>query len=496
MQFLKTLFWVLIAVLVALFSTRNWFDVTVNLWGDIQADIKLPILLLIAFLLGFLPTWLIMRARIWSHRRRIEAMERNRLAAMPGDATPTEERTGHMRPIFVAIDTPELAQALAIAEAVRGHAGGLKLGLEFFAAQGPAGVRRVASLGLPIFLDLKLHDIPNTVAKAVAALAPLEPAILTVHAAGGREMLTAAKAAAGPQTKVVAVTVLTSLDAGDLASIGVDAAPADQVDRLAKLARDSGIDGIVCSGAEVGSVRSSWRDGFFVVPGVRPAGADFADQKRVVTPGQALEDGASVLVIGRPITGAADPARAIAEIAGKPEKRGHRMSWLSRVRSGIPFLPKRQSAENLWHKCAKCGTMVFVKEWEENYSVCPRCNFHDRIGPTKRFEQLFDAAEYELLPAPEVREDPLRFRDTKRYTDRVKAARAANGERDALVNARGKLGGRKVIIGVQDFAFMGGSMGIAVGAAFACRHSRRDRGASAPTFSSPPPAGRECRKAY
>jgi acetyl-CoA carboxylase carboxyl transferase subunit beta len=110
--------------------------------------------------------------------------------------------------------------------------------------------------------------------------------------------------------------------------------------------------------------------------------------------------------------------------------------------------------------------MVFVKEWEENYSVCPRCNFHDRIGPTKRFEQLFDAAEYEVLPAPEVREDPLRFRDTKRYTDRVKAARAANGERDALVNARGKLGGRKVIIGVQDFAFMGGSMGIAVGAAF------------------------------
>ena len=142
------------------------------------------------------------------------------------------------------------------------------------------------------------------------------------------------------------------------------------------------------------------------------------------------------------------------------------MSWLSRVRSGIPFLPKRQTAENLWHKCTKCGTMVFVKEWEENYSVCPRCNFHDRIGPTKRFEQLFDAAKYELLPAPEVREDPLRFRDTKRYTDRLKSARAANGERDALVNARGKLDGHKVVIGVQDFAFMGGSMGTAVGAAF------------------------------
>jgi acetyl-CoA carboxylase carboxyl transferase subunit beta len=142
------------------------------------------------------------------------------------------------------------------------------------------------------------------------------------------------------------------------------------------------------------------------------------------------------------------------------------MSWLSRVRSGIPFLPKRQSAENLWHKCVKCGTMVFTKEWEDNLSVCPRCDFHDRIGPTKRFEQLFDEGKHELLPAPEVREDPLRFKDTKRYTERLKAARAANGERDALINARGKIGGQSVVLGVQDFAFMGGSMGIAVGAAF------------------------------
>jgi len=142
------------------------------------------------------------------------------------------------------------------------------------------------------------------------------------------------------------------------------------------------------------------------------------------------------------------------------------MSWLSRVRSGIPFLPKRQTAENLWHKCSKCGTMVFVKEWEENYSVCPRCDFHDRIGPAKRFEQLFDAAQYEVLPTPEVKEDPLRFKDTKRYTDRLKTARAANGERDALVNARGRIDGHKVILGVQDFAFMGGSMGTAVGATF------------------------------
>ena len=140
------------------------------------------------------------------------------------------------------------------------------------------------------------------------------------------------------------------------------------------------------------------------------------------------------------------------------------MSWLSRVRSGIPFLPKRQSAENLWHKCAKCGTMVFLKEWEENFSVCPRCDFHDRIGPAARFEQLFDAAKYEVLPSPEVREDPLRFKDSKRYSDRLKAARSATDERDALINARGKIGGHKAIVGVQDFAFMGGSMGIAVGA--------------------------------
>ena len=141
------------------------------------------------------------------------------------------------------------------------------------------------------------------------------------------------------------------------------------------------------------------------------------------------------------------------------------MSWLSRVRNGIPLLPKRQTAENLWHKCSKCGTMVFAKEWEENYNVCPRCNFHDRIGPRKRFEQLFDAAEYELLPLPEVREDPLRFKARERYTEKLKEARAKTGERDAFINARGKIDGQRVVVGVQDFAFMGGSMGLAVGAA-------------------------------
>jgi acetyl-CoA carboxylase carboxyl transferase subunit beta len=142
------------------------------------------------------------------------------------------------------------------------------------------------------------------------------------------------------------------------------------------------------------------------------------------------------------------------------------MSWLSRVKAGIPFLPKRQTTDNLWHKCGKCGTMVFLKEWEDNLRVCPRCDHHDRIGPKARFEQLLDAAKYEPLPSPEVREDPLRFKDSKRYTDRLKAARTATEERDALLNARGTVDGNSVIVGVQDFAFMGGSMGIAVGAAF------------------------------
>jgi orotidine-5'-phosphate decarboxylase len=220
-----------------------------------------------------------------------------------------------LKPIFVAIDTPDLSRALEIAEAVREHSGGVKLGLEFFSSNGPEGVRRVSALGLPVFLDLKLHDIPNTVAMAVEALAPLEPAILTVHAAGGRAMLAAAKAAAPANTKIVAVTVLTSLDHGDLAEAGVSGSAADQVERLAALARASGVDGIVCSGAEVAAARTAWPAGFFVVPGIRPAGADLGDQKRVVTPAQALFDGASVLVVGRPITSAPDPAQAAAEMA-------------------------------------------------------------------------------------------------------------------------------------------------------------------------------------
>jgi orotidine-5'-phosphate decarboxylase len=219
-------------------------------------------------------------------------------------------------PVYVALDTPDLARAHALAQAVRHHVGGIKLGLEFFCANGPAGVRDMADLGLPVFLDLKLHDIPNTVAKAVQSLSPLAPHVLTVHAAGGRAMMEDAKAAAPTGTKVVAVSVLTSLDATDLAETGIAGDPHGQVERLTALAREAGLDGVVCSGAEVRAARALWPGGFFVVPGVRPAGTEAkGDQKRVVTPRQALDNGASILVIGRPITGAEDPdlaARAIA----------------------------------------------------------------------------------------------------------------------------------------------------------------------------------------
>lgn len=219
-------------------------------------------------------------------------------------------------PIYVAIDTPDMDRARAIATAVKRHAGGLKLGLEFFCHNGRHGVMELAELGLPIFLDLKLHDIPNTVAKSIQALAPITPAVLTVHAAGGRAMLEDAKAAAPAGTKVVAVTVLTSLDSDDLASIGVKADNHAQVERLAALAKDAGLDGIVCSGDEVAAVRRKWKDGFFVVPGIRPANAQLGDQKRVMTPRAAIDAGASILVIGRPVTGAPDPAIALREIAG------------------------------------------------------------------------------------------------------------------------------------------------------------------------------------
>jgi orotidine-5'-phosphate decarboxylase len=217
-------------------------------------------------------------------------------------------------PVYLALDVPQLDAAKALVEKVKGHIGGVKLGLEFFCAHGAHGVHEIAHLGLPIFLDLKLHDIPNTVAGAMQSLHVVEPAIITVHASGGRAMMEDAKAAAGENTKVVAVTMLTSLDERDLERTGVKGSAHDHVMRLAELAQDSGLDGIVCSGQEVKSVHKQWKDGYFVVPGLRPGGKATGDQKRVVTPRQARDDGASVLVIGRPISRADDPllaARAI-----------------------------------------------------------------------------------------------------------------------------------------------------------------------------------------
>ncbi len=142
------------------------------------------------------------------------------------------------------------------------------------------------------------------------------------------------------------------------------------------------------------------------------------------------------------------------------------MSWFNKVRNSIPFIAKRETEETLWRKCPGCSQMVYIKEYEENLSVCTTCGHHGRIGAVARFEQIFDGQKWVELPMPKVAEDPLKFRDSKKYVDRIKAARAQTGVSDALRNARGTIGNNKVVIGVQDFAFMGGSMGQAVGQAF------------------------------
>ncbi|MES1970831.1 MAG: acetyl-CoA carboxylase, carboxyltransferase subunit beta [Pseudomonadota bacterium] len=143
------------------------------------------------------------------------------------------------------------------------------------------------------------------------------------------------------------------------------------------------------------------------------------------------------------------------------------MSWLTSVRNALSFVvPKKDTPDNLWHKCKGCGQMVFMKELEDNLHVCPNCQHHERIGPVLRFKYVFDAGSYTIIPLPRVQDDPLKFRDTKRYVDRIKAARAATSEGDALITARGTIKGHKAVVGVQDFAFMGGSMGLAVGEAF------------------------------
>ncbi len=231
-----------------------------------------------------------------------------------------------INPIFVALDTTQTGKAAVLAAKLEGLVGGFKLGLEFFTAQGPAGIEAVGHLGMPLFLDLKFHDIPNTVAGAMRGIARLRPAMTTLHAQGGIEMMRAGIDAARDEAaklgisppKVLAVTVLTSLDEAALAAMGVNGPVLDHVLRLAERAAEAGVDGLVCSSHEVAAVRKAvGPDKLLVVPGIRPAWGDFGDQKRVMTPREAYDLGADILVIGRPITSAADPAAAARDIAGE-----------------------------------------------------------------------------------------------------------------------------------------------------------------------------------
>lgn len=222
--------------------------------------------------------------------------------------------------LFCALDTTDLEQAVGWTMALNGQVGGIKIGKEFFTAHGPQGVSRLTASGMPLFLDLKFHDIPNTVAGAIRAALPLQPRMINVHATGGSAMMKAAAAAAaetGPSRPLVlAVTVLTSLDDSDLIAGGINGPTETQVLRLAQLAQAAGLDGVVCSAKEIKLLRQALGPDFkLVVPGIRPAGADAGDQKRVMTPPDAMAAGADYLVIGRPITTAVDPADAARAIA-------------------------------------------------------------------------------------------------------------------------------------------------------------------------------------
>jgi len=223
--------------------------------------------------------------------------------------------------IFVAIDTTDLGRAVELSSGLKGLVGGLKIGKEFFTAHGPEGVHRVIENGMPLFLDLKFHDIPNTVAGAIKASLQLDPFMVNVHASGGRRMMVAAKEAIDADHKsqhplLIAVTVLTSMAREDLTELGLDVDPLQQVLRLAKLTKSSGLDGVVCSAKEVVALRGTVGDDFkLIVPGIRPTWASADDQRRILTPKDAVALGADYLVIGRPITGHDDPVHAAKLIA-------------------------------------------------------------------------------------------------------------------------------------------------------------------------------------
>lgn len=219
-------------------------------------------------------------------------------------------------PVFCAIDRADLSGALLLAKSLSDQAvGGLKLGLEFVTANGPSGVKSIVDLGLPVFLDLKFHDIPNTVAGAVRAAAGLGVSMLTLHLQGGPAMLWAAadaiKDLGDNRPLLLGVSVLTSMDDKDLAAVGINGSTEAQVLRLAGLAKRTGMDGMICSPREIAPLRAAFGDSLkLVVPGIRPAGCSAGDQKRTLTPGEAIKAGADYLVIGRPITAASRPRTA------------------------------------------------------------------------------------------------------------------------------------------------------------------------------------------
>lgn len=235
--------------------------------------------------------------------------------------------------IIVALDQPDLESAVACARTLVGHARWVKVGMTLYYREGPGAVAVMRDLGFDVFLDLKLHDIPNQVEGAAHAIGALGAGMLTVHASGGADMMEAAvrgaragAAEAGVvRPTVIAVTVLTSMDADTLLSVGVTDSPADQVAGLGALARTAGVDGVVCSPREAAEMRALLGpEALVVTPGVRPAGSDPGDQSRVATPAQAFAAGASHLVIGRPITGAPDPAAAFQKIIDDIGESAHR----------------------------------------------------------------------------------------------------------------------------------------------------------------------------
>lgn len=221
-------------------------------------------------------------------------------------------------PVVVALDYANQADALAMARQLNPEHCRVKVGKELFTSSGPAIVEALHKLNFDVFLDLKFHDIPNTCAKAVAAAAELGVWMVNVHASGGRRMMEAAREALANKSQaplLIGVTVLTSMEQADLADLGLDITPQQQVERLARLAQNSGLDGVVCSAQEVALIRESCGQDFLTVtPGIRPAGADLADQRRVMTPEQAKAAGVSYMVIGRPITQAQNPAQACEQI--------------------------------------------------------------------------------------------------------------------------------------------------------------------------------------